>query len=109
MDLIKNKVEKRKEKRFAHRMIAKINDKPGLVENISKNGIKLCIPNLPSDCNIVLVLKNQKDSIKLKGYVRWSNEKTSMQGLSEIGISIIEPSQEFIQFIATLEEAPEKH
>ena len=96
-------MERRKDKRFPKRMIAKINSKPCLIDNISRTGVKFFIPVIPEGSDIVISLKADEKTIKLKGFIRWSCEDAANQSLKEIGVYVENGSREYCEFVKNLE------
>ena len=98
-------MDKRKYPRFKTQMAAEVNSKQGLLENVSKEGIKVKLWSeaVPKTRDVKVEFKVGKQVFNLNGVVRWCRrDKFSFQDLKEIGLSLEEPSEEFFQFVDSL-------
>jgi hypothetical protein len=98
-------MEQRKYPRIKTRIVAEINDSQALLENVSREGvkIKLWADAVPKNQDVEVAFKVGKQSINLKGVIRWCRrDKYSLQDLKELGLHLAEPPEEYYQFIDTI-------
>jgi Tfp pilus assembly protein PilZ len=104
-------MEDRKEKRVYGIKSVTIKDEDktisAVIKDMSKKGISIKSEHVfPTYKVIDIILKINEKTLNLKGSVRWVNEhpdKTRSK-LKEIGISIINPTAEYLQYIKKLSE-----
>ena len=80
----------------------KIDSRPAILMDISKEGIKLSSAIVPTTPEVNIEIKEDNQVFKLKGKVRWITRKVSFQNLKEIGIFIEEAPIEYYQYIDKL-------
>lgn len=98
-------MEQRKYPRIKTRIAAEINNRQALLENVSREGvkIKLWADAVPRNRDVELAFQVGKQSFNLKGVIRWcKRDKYSLQDLKELGLHLAEPPEEYYQFIDTL-------
>ena len=92
-------MEKRKEMRFHKRMLSSLEDKPAIVVDMSKGGIKITMSRPPKNQNVNIKLQIGGKTINLKGDVRWINRIVSNQVSNNIGIAIQEAPPEYYEML----------
>jgi hypothetical protein len=92
-------MEKRKEKRFKQRIIVKIDNTPGLIIDLAKNGIQASITAAPKRRRIDLNISVDNVEYAMQGYVRWARKVPALTNLVHLGITIINPPADYIRFI----------
>ncbi|MCK4766473.1 MAG: PilZ domain-containing protein [Candidatus Aminicenantes bacterium] len=98
-------MDQRKHPRFKTKMAVEVNDRQGLLENVSKEGVrvKLMANSIPKNTNVNVAFKVNGYSFKLKGIVRWCRrDKFSFQDCKELGLLLEEPPDHYHQFVETL-------
>lgn len=98
-------MDKRKYPRIKTRMLAAVNSKQGLLENVSREGVKLKLmaDAVPQSQEVDVEFEIGEKVFKLRGIVRWCRrDKFSFQNLREVGLSLVEPPPEFYDFVDTL-------
>jgi len=95
--------EKREELRKSKRMLLKIEDGNGVLIDISRKGMRISAEKIPEGETVEISFKVNHQDIYLKGTVHWVEIKqTRDEDPYEVGLSIKEPSQEFLQFVDDL-------
>jgi len=95
----------RKFPRIKAKIAAEVNNKQAMLENVSKNGIKMKMwsDDVPRGRNVEVTFRSGTHTINLKGEVRWCmRDKYSFQDLKEVGLYIEDAPQEYYQFIDSL-------
>ena len=64
-------MEKRKIKRIKKRIMVKINNRPAILIDISKGGIKLSSAIVPSKPEVNIEIRDNNQVFNLKGRIRW--------------------------------------
>ena len=93
------RVEKRKWKRVKTRLLAKIDEKSGILSDVSDNGVQISSNSIPEKKRVSIVFKWGEQTIVLKGMVQWVRRKYSFQNSLQIGCLIEEAPQEFYDFV----------
>lgn len=98
-------MDQRKYPRFKTKMAVEVNDRQGLLENVSKEGVKvkLMADSIPKDPNVNVEFKVNSHTFNLKGVVRWCRrDKYSFQNCKELGLLLEEPPDHYHQFVDSL-------
>ena len=95
-------MEKRKIKRIRKRIMVKIDNRPAILIDISRGGIKLSSAIVPSNPEVNIEINDNNRIFKLKGTIRWITRKVTFQNLKEIGIQIKDAPEEFNRYIEEL-------
>lgn len=103
-------MEQRKYPRVKTRIVAKVNDSQALLENVSKQGIKMKLWSeaVPQTPEVEVAFTVGKQRIKINGSVRWCRRaKYSFQDLKEMGLYLENPPQDYIELIDSLSTSGE--
>lgn len=92
-------MEKRKDVRVKKRIMAKINNHPGILVDISRKGFKFSTTNIPTSRDVTVSLQIEGKTFILKGYTRWVCRKLAGQKLYEIGISLKEADRDYLSYL----------
>jgi uncharacterized Zn finger protein (UPF0148 family) len=98
----KNPIDRREDKRINLKMTAKINNEVAMLFNISRSGIMLSTPIIPTIPTVHLTLQAGEQTFNIKGIIRWVSRKRSISNLKDIGISIVDAPQEYYAFLNEL-------
>ena len=93
------RVEKRKWKRIKTRLLVKINDKSGILSDVSENGMQISTNIIPEKKLVSIVFNWGEQTINLQGAIQWVQRKYSFQNSLQIGCFIKEAPQEFYDFV----------
>jgi hypothetical protein len=95
-------MDRRKHKRIKKSMILKVNNKPGNLIDISRNGLRLstAISQTPRDIDIAL--KSENKSMNIRGIIQWIRNQDQRKRSTELGVSIPDPPQEYQKFLDAL-------
>ncbi|MBN2347147.1 MAG: PilZ domain-containing protein [Candidatus Aminicenantes bacterium] len=93
-------MEKRKEMRIKKRILSSLEDKPAIVVDISRSGIKISMNRPPQSQNVDVKLQIGGKVITLKGDVRWITRMVSTHSSNQIGIAIREAPPEYYQMLS---------
>ena len=93
-------MEKRKEMRIKKRMLSSLEDKPAIIVDISKGGIKISMSRPPKNQCVDVKLQVGGKVIVLKGDVRWISRIVSTQVTNSIGIAIREAPPEYYELLS---------
>jgi len=95
-------VEKRKDKRFKKRELIRIDNKAGMLLDISEDGLKVALSSLPTQRRISILIHLGDNEFSLQGTIRWIKKTFSAQGANELGIRIDNPPSEYSSTLAKL-------
>lgn len=84
------------------RLMAKINNRPSILVDISKTGFKLSAASIPESREVNITLQADNQTFSIKGNTRWINRKVAAPRMYDIGISLKEATPEYFQFIERL-------
>ena len=95
-------MDRRKHKRIKKNMILKVNNKPGNLIDVSRNGLRLstAISQTPRDIDIAL--KSENKNMNIRGIIQWIRNQDQRKRSAELGVSIPDPPQEYQKFLDTL-------
>jgi hypothetical protein len=93
-------MEKRREMRIKKRMLSSLEDKPAIIVDISKGGIKISMNRPPKSQNVDIKLQIGGKVIVLKGDVRWISRMVSTHASNNIGIAIREAPPEYYELLS---------
>ena len=82
--------------------MVKIDNRPAILIDISRGGIKLSSAIVPSNPEVNIEINDNNRIFKLKGTIRWITRKVTFQNLKEIGIQIKDAPEEFNRYIEEL-------
>lgn len=88
-------MEKRKDKRFKKRELIRIDNKAGMLLDISEDGLKVALSSLPTQRKISIRLHLGDKEFSLNGTIRWIKKTFSAQGANELGIRIDNPPADY--------------
>ena len=94
-------MEKRKEMRIKRRALSSLEDKPAIIVDMSRNGIKISMNRPPRSQNVTIKLQVNGKVITLIGDVRWITRMVSSGASNNIGIAIREAPPEYYQMLST--------
>jgi len=97
-------MEQRKFPRMKTSIAAEVNDKQAVLEDVSRQGIKvkLWADAVPENPDVAVAFKVGEKSINLKGEIRWCmKDRYSFQDLKVMGVYIEDAPEEYHQFINT--------
>jgi hypothetical protein len=95
-------MDRRKYKRIKKNMVLKVNNKPGTLVDISRNGLRVSTPLSQTPRDIDIALKAENKNLNLQGIIQWVRNKGPRNRSTELGVRIPNPSQEYDQFLDTL-------
>ncbi len=91
--------ERRQFQRVQKRIMIKIDDKPGLLLNISRGGMRISSTLEPVKKEVSIKLHAADNVFSVFGEVRWVDRKYSVQNLKDIGINVIAAEVPFFRFL----------
>ena len=94
-----NEQERRQFPRGQKRIMLKIDDKPGLLLNISRGGMRVSSTLEPVGKEVSIKLHAADNVFSVFGEVRWVDHKYSVQNLKDIGINVIAAEVPFFRFL----------
>jgi len=95
-------MEKRSAVRKRKRFVLKMNDKPAVLLDISKTGLKLSAAFVPASRHVEISISYNGKSFHLKGNIRWVRRSLSLQSPKDLGIRIVEASEEYLKFVENI-------
>jgi hypothetical protein len=95
-------MDERKEERKKKRLLLKVDDDKGMLVDISKIGLRVAMEKIPSGETIDIILRVRRESFNLKGTVHWVEIKQTVNEPYEMGISLLEPTEEYKEFVENL-------
>jgi hypothetical protein len=95
-------MERRKDIRIKKRLLATVNNLPGIVIDISEWGLKFSMSKVPAVFNVKIVLDADNHKFMLDGLIRWVSRRFPLENLNEIGVMLDNPSAEYQAFVRSL-------
>jgi hypothetical protein len=95
-------MEKRKSTRVRKRVMLDINNKPAILVDISKNGVRVSTGMPPTTRRVKIIIRVDEQTFDLNGTVRWVKRKVALQKLYDMGLSIEGAPEGFDKFIDKL-------
>jgi len=92
-------MERRKNDRMKKRLSVSIDDKVGIVSNMSSEGMQLIMTALPANREVYIRFQVDDQTFELKGYVRWIRKQLSIYQQYLVGLSITNATYEYYQLI----------
>lgn len=92
-------MERRKNDRMKKRLSVSIDDKVGIVSNMSSEGMQLIMTALPANREVYIRFQIDDQTFELKGYVRWIRKQLSIYQQYLVGLSITNATYEYYQLI----------
>jgi hypothetical protein len=103
-------MERRKDKRIKQSMAIRVNNKPGKVVDISRNGLRLSTSLTRTSRNIDIALKAENRMFNLEGIIQWMrNKRDPYRNMTELGVCVPNPPMEYRQFLDTLNWDAREH
>ncbi|MCK4766158.1 MAG: PilZ domain-containing protein [Candidatus Aminicenantes bacterium] len=101
-------MENRKEKRVAGQTAIRLIEGDQSFEaeilDVSKKGISIkCEHVFPTYRIVNIIMDIGSKSLEMKGSVRWVNEKLKKGELNEIGILLLDPPEDFLNYVDILQ------
>jgi hypothetical protein len=81
------------------RLSVSIDDKVGIVSNMSSEGMQLIMTALPANREVYIRFQIDDQTFELKGYVRWIRKQLSIYQQYLVGLSITNATYEYYQLI----------
>ncbi len=91
--------ERRQFPRVQKRIMVKIDDKPGLLLDISRGGMRISSSVEPVKKEVSIKLQAADRMLSIFGEVRWVDRKYSVQNLKDIGINLIAAEVPFFRYL----------
>ncbi len=96
-------MEKRTAERKKKRLVLKIEKDDGMLIDISSKGLRVAAEKIPEGETVEIRLKIRDRFFHLKGTIHWVEIKQTLdENPYEIGLSIENPSEEFLDFVESL-------
>ena len=95
-------MDERKEERKKKRVLLKVGDDKGILVDISKIGLRVAMEKIPSGETVDINLKIKNKPFNLKGTVHWVEIKQTIDEPYEMGISLLNPDEDFEEFVENL-------
>jgi len=95
-------MEKRNGKRLKKRSLIHVDDKAGMLLDISQDGLKVALSSLPTHRQIKVKLTLGDEDFILAGTVRWIKKTFSAQGSNELGIHIEDPPPAYVTAVGRI-------
>jgi hypothetical protein len=83
-------------------MLLKVGKDKGILVDISKIGLRVSMEKIPSGEEIDISLKVKNKIFDLRGTVHWVEIKQTLDDPYELGISLMNPNEEYIKFVEKL-------
>ena len=80
--------ERRGSSRIRKRIMLRVNDRPGILLDLSRNGMRVSTSMVPVSRNVRIRFTVDGSEFDLDGYILWVNKKYAVQNLKEMGIII---------------------
>jgi len=101
--------ERRQFPRIQKRIMVKIDDKPGLLLDISRGGMRISSSVDPVNKEVNIKLQAADRIFSVFGEVRWVDRKYSVQNLKDIGVNVIAAEVSFFRYLDRILPEREVH
>lgn len=91
-------MEKRREERNKVRRLISVADKMGVLNDISPRGANISLAVLPKQRKVDLTLKISEKEVKMSAVIMWVKQKLTYNDKNTMGLIIIDPPDEFLEF-----------
>lgn len=81
-------IERRGSSRIRKRIMLRVNNRPGILLDLSRNGMRVSTSMVPVSPYVRVQFRADGSEFDLEGYILWVNEKYAVQNLKEMGIII---------------------
>lgn len=95
-------MDKRRHERKKKRILIRMNGKPAVLQDISRSGIQLTCATIPGERQVDVTIVYGDKKFDLTGLIRWVRRQVTFHSPKNIGISLVQPPKEYIQFIDSL-------
>lgn len=95
-------MERRKQKRYESGQEAKINGRPGAINDMSLQGVRISTSLLPQKRDIAISFEIYGEVINLYGMIQWIRRKGDQSNLNRMGVYIENPPIQYCTFLSTL-------
>ena len=97
-------MEKRSEKRIKKRIITKVGDRVAVLIDISRSGIQISMPSIPSTEEVDVEIQFGEKLFCLRGNIRWVKRQMATQNQNFIGIAFKDPPVDYTKIVESLEQ-----
>ena len=91
-------MDKRREDRNKVRQLINVADKMGVLNDISPRGANVSLAVLPKERKVDLILKINEKDIKVSAVIMWVKQKLTYNDKNTLGLVVIDPPKDFIDF-----------
>jgi len=96
-------MEKRQAERKQKKLVLKVENDDGKVIDISEKGLRISVQKIPENELVDIKMKIRDKAFHLKGTIHWVEIKQTLdEEPYEIGLSIKNPGDEFLDFVDSL-------
>lgn len=96
------KGERRKSPRLQKRVMVRINERSGMLLDVSSMGLRVSTSMIPVTRNVQISFRAGGEEVELDGEIIWINKKYSVQNLKEMGIAIYDQPEGYKLFLQKL-------
>jgi hypothetical protein len=99
-------MEEHHRNRIRKKLLIKVNGQTSVMEDMSKNGMRLVVPVLFKKAEVDILFKWDILELEMKGYVRWIHKEPTVYDQSQykLGIFITDPPNEYKELVDKLLE-----
>ena len=94
--------ERRKSPRLEKRIMARVNERSGMILDLSLLGVRVSTSMIPVSRKIQISFQAGGNELDLDGEIVWINRKYSVHNLKEIGIAIRDYPEAYTRFLGKL-------
>jgi PilZ domain len=101
-------MEQEHKKRIHKKLLIKVDGQSCVMEDMSRNGMKLVIPVLLKKRQVTINFRMEPLELEMQGYVRWIHKEPTVydQAQYQVGLYITDPPDEYITLVENLLESP---
>jgi len=91
-------MEKRRDDRNKVRQLINVADKMGVLNDVSPRGANISLAVLPKERKVDLTIKIKDKDIKVSAVIMWIKQKLTYNDKNTLGLVLIDPPDDFIEF-----------
>jgi len=99
-------IDRRNFDRIRQKSIVKIGDEEGFLLDFSEEGLGISVRRIPEEREITVRLKFEDKEFILNGEIIWEGWHKGSTELSDIGIQLADPPEDYIRFVKTVLSNP---
>lgn len=96
-------MDKRENSRFKARLLVKIDEKTAVINDISRTGLNISVPIMPKKRRVNISLEFENMKLEFGALIMWARRKLSYGDKNILGLTIINPNDEYFRICEQFE------